>query len=156
MRSDSYSKLVVWAKRRTLVISLQCFAEKVISFSGMEYGNVSLTFAAFLLQSLGHQLGLTAPFDPSRWPVLFNRPYSLTSLNDLWSRRWYASSSVLRHWFMFLRHALFFRQFIALGLKPGRALFRWTGRKPSLACGLLCAFLVSGLMHEWVSYHHVE
>jgi len=124
-----------------LLVQAICLGQS--AFAGIEFGCALWTFLVFLGQSVLHQFNLVSAFDASRWPTLFNSPWDLSSLNDLWSRRW---------------HALFFRIFIASGLKPGRALFRWTGRKVSLAIGLVCAFAISGLMHEfalWVAQRHL-
>ncbi|KAG6328657.1 hypothetical protein ID866_10432 [Astraeus odoratus] len=63
---------------------------------------------------------------PSRWPPLFHRPWLATSLRELWGRRWHHLN---RNWL------------ISLGAKPAYRLFGPAG-------GVLCAFALSGMMHD--------
>lgn len=62
-----------------------------------------------------------------QWPPLFQEPWRATSLSDFWGLRW---------------HQVFKRAFIVTGAKPVSKLFGRAG-------GVIGAFLVSGLMHDW-------
>ena len=62
-----------------------------------------------------------------QWPPLFQAPWEVTSLGEYWGLRW---------------HQVFKRAFIICGAKPTARLFGRTG-------GVLGAFFVSGLMHDF-------
>ena len=64
---------------------------------------------------------------PTQWPPLFENPLLSDSLSEYWSRRW---------------HQLFRQCFVCLGFKPMSFI---AGR----AGGVLGAFLVSGLLHDF-------
>lgn len=64
---------------------------------------------------------------PTQWPPLFDNPLLSDSLSEYWSRRW---------------HQLFRQCFVCLGFKPASLV---AGR----AGGVLGAFLVSGLLHDF-------
>ena len=62
-----------------------------------------------------------------QWPPLFQEPWKATSLSDFWGLRW---------------HQVFKRSFVVCGAKPA---VRFFGR----AGGVLGAFFVSGIMHDF-------
>lgn len=64
---------------------------------------------------------------PEQWPPLFQEPWKTTSLGDFWGLRW---------------HQVFKRSFVVCGAKPA---VRFFGR----AGGVLGAFFVSGIMHDF-------
>ncbi|KAI5888826.1 uncharacterized protein SCHCODRAFT_02692101 [Schizophyllum commune H4-8] len=72
--------------------------------------------------------------DPARWPPLFDKPWTATSLKDLWGRRW---------------HQMFRHSFVVLGAKPARKIGKYLGGKiGARVLGLLGAFALSSLLHS--------
>ncbi|KAI0310851.1 membrane bound O-acyl transferase family-domain-containing protein [Amylostereum chailletii] len=64
---------------------------------------------------------------PEQWPPLFQEPWRAESLADFWGVRW---------------HQVFKRAFVVCGAKPASKIFGRAG-------GLLGAFFVSGIMHDF-------
>ncbi|KAI9463330.1 membrane bound O-acyl transferase family-domain-containing protein [Lactarius psammicola] len=62
-----------------------------------------------------------------QWPPIFQAPWLGTSLGDFWGVRW---------------HQVFKRPFVVCGAKPAARIFGRAG-------GVLGAFLVSGIMHDF-------
>lgn len=92
-----------------------------------------------MLDSAGCLLRLTAfalQLDKSQYPFFLDAPIGATSLADFWSRRWH---SLLRY------------IFVEAGYKPFESLIQaFIGPGPlSRAAGLLGAFFISGLIHEF-------
>lgn len=105
------------------------------------------TLAWTLLDSAGCYLRLAAfalRQDPGEYPFFLQSPIFSTSLAEFWGRRW---------------HSLLRQIFVELGSKPARwFVIRVYGSGAlSRAAGILGAFLISGLMHEfglWFSAFH--
>ena len=90
---------------------------------------VTLAITAFFVwATLG--LGLEAQF---------NEPYLTTSLQDYWARRWNLMvSDILR---------------LSVYDPIRRVLFQLVGKKLARLCGMVGAFIVSGLMHEVIYFY---
>jgi hypothetical protein len=65
---------------------------------------------------------------PAQWPPVFDKPWLSTSIAEFWAKRW---------------HQVFRVCFINLGARPLTKLFH------SRALGILGAFFVSGILHNW-------
>ncbi|EIN09996.1 hypothetical protein PUNSTDRAFT_113285 [Punctularia strigosozonata HHB-11173 SS5] len=91
---------------------------------------------SFSICSVSGIIGLSGYQDPEDWPPLFHKPYLATSLADFWGKRW---------------HQAFRRSFIVIGAEPLRSLaLAVTGsRNVARAAGVLGAFLISGVLHDW-------
>ncbi|KAH9816195.1 membrane bound O-acyl transferase family-domain-containing protein [Melampsora americana] len=75
--------------------------------------------------------------NPTLAHPVFNSPHTVTSLGEFWGKGW---------------HQLFRKSFLVCGALPASGLARKLGggMKVQKICGLFGAFLVSGVMHEYI------
>lgn len=106
------------------------------AWAGISLNHALASAVVAVATQTAHNLApkLVGPFDTSRWPPLFHRPYFCTSLTQLWTTGWH---SMLRRYLEFC------------GAKPMQFLFRPLGRNASRIAGALGAFTISALLHEY-------
>lgn len=107
------------------------------AWSGLSLGYHLLALAVYLIYKL---FGLN--FNNLSWPALLSHHvFTLDSVSSFWSQHW---------------HFIFRRQFIILGYKPLYNLGSYLGSKNISKCfGIIGAFAVSGLMHEYGIRHAI-
>jgi hypothetical protein len=122
--------------RRYQRSSLITFLCAIVIYTSLVVAYDIILLISFLISSILALFALARPQDPGDWPALFQKPYLATSLADFWGRRW---------------HQVFRRSFLVIGAEPlQRVIFSITKSKNhSRAAGVLGAFLVSGLLHDW-------
>ena len=117
----------------------QAACNATVFWTAMDCGYSLLAALACLAHGAGHLVGLRSqPFDPARWPPLFDNPLASTSLNSFWRSRW---------------HQMFYRSFSFIAGDPVRRLARPLGRSLQNALGVLAAFACSSAFHEFGLYY---
>lgn len=108
----------------------------ISGYVGIALHHTLTVFSIGIIVQLLHTLApaWVSAFDNTQWPALFHRPFACTSLTQFWTFGWH---SMLR------RHLIF------CGSQPMEKLFRPFGRTTSRLAGVLGAFALSGLLHEY-------